>query len=299
MSGAPVRVDDAWLRAHPLPMPRPDDDKEGRGRVLVVAGSVEMPGAALLSAIGALRAGAGKLSIATASSVAAGVAIAMPEARVVGWPETPSGGPAAHAAHALQALAARADAVVVGPGMLDDAAVAAFVEALVPGLGDGTVLVLDAAALAALPRLAAAPARRRTILATPHAGEAAKLLGAERETIAADPHAAALEAARRFGATVAVKGARTAIAAPDGRAWLHEGGHVGLATSGSGDVLAGVVGGLAARGAPPERALAWGVALHARAGLRLAARLGPLGALAREIPDEIPGLVDDEGRLAG
>ena len=92
---------------------------------------------------------------------------------------------------------------------------------------------------------------------------------------------------------VALKGATTHIAAPDGRLWRHDGGNVGLASSGSGDTLSGIIAGLAARGAPLEQACAWGVALHARAGERLAQRIGPLGYLAREIAGEVPALLHE------
>jgi NAD(P)H-hydrate repair Nnr-like enzyme with NAD(P)H-hydrate dehydratase domain len=81
------------------------------------------------------------------------------------------------------------------------------------------------------------------------------------------------------------------VTAPDGRLWRHEGGNVGLAVSGSGDALAGIIGGLAARGAPLEQAAAWGVALHARAGARLAEANGPLGYLARDLPSQVPMLM--------
>jgi ADP-dependent NAD(P)H-hydrate dehydratase len=97
--------------------------------------------------------------------------------------------------------------------------------------------------------------------------------------------------AQRWQATVALKGPVTHIAAPDGRLWKHEGGNVGLAASGSGDTLAGIVVGLAARGAPLEQAGAWGVALHARAGDRLAERTGPLGFLTRDLAAEVPMLM--------
>jgi ADP-dependent NAD(P)H-hydrate dehydratase len=90
---------------------------------------------------------------------------------------------------------------------------------------------------------------------------------------------------------IALKGAITHIAAPDARVWRHQGGNSGLATSGSGDVLAGLIAGLVARGATLEQAAAWGVALHARAGERLAQRLGPLGYLARELPTEVPSIM--------
>jgi ADP-dependent NAD(P)H-hydrate dehydratase len=119
----------------------------------------------------------------------------------------------------------------------------------------------------------------------------AHLTDADKDTIAAHPQEAALNAARAWNAVVALKGAITHIAAPEGRVWRHEGGNVGLATSGSGDVLSGIIAGLVARGASFEEASMWGVALHARAGAKLAERLGPLGYLAREIPDEVPALM--------
>jgi NAD(P)H-hydrate repair Nnr-like enzyme with NAD(P)H-hydrate dehydratase domain len=94
-----------------------------------------------------------------------------------------------------------------------------------------------------------------------------------------------VEAARRWNAVVALKGAQTVIATPEGKVWCHQGGNCGLATSGSGDTLAGAIGGLAARGAALAQACAWGVVLHARAGELLAGQRGPVGYLARELPD--------------
>jgi NAD(P)H-hydrate repair Nnr-like enzyme with NAD(P)H-hydrate dehydratase domain len=126
---------------------------------------------------------------------------------------------------------------------------------------------------------------------TPHAGEMAHLSGEAKESIECDPGERVSIAAKTWGAAVALKGACTWIAAPDGRLWRHARGNPGLATSGSGDALAGLVAGLMARGAPVEQALAWGVALHARAAERLAARIGPLGFLARELSAEVPSLM--------
>ena len=95
---------------------------------------------------------------------------------------------------------------------------------------------------------------------------------------------------------VAVKGATTAVASPSGAAWLHDGGNRGLATSGSGDALAGAIGGLCARGASLEQACAWGVVLHARAGETLSARMGPVGYLARELPEGMLAVLRTLGR---
>lgn len=291
-----VNLDAAALRAWPLPMPSPAGDKEQRGHVLVLGGSREMPGAVILAASAALRAGAGKLTIATGASVAQLVALAIPEARVIGLAETPEGGFTSAAAQALAPLAGKIGAILIGPGMQDEAATAALVRALLPLLPE-TAAVLDANAMGILrnPDLAApAPPFRfdTPVILTPHAGEMAHLSGASKEAIGADPVRHAANAARDWNAVVALKGARTIIAGPDGSMWQHEGGNIGLAISGSGDVLAGIIAGLAARGATLQQAACWGVFLHARAGEQLAERMGLLGYLAREIAGEIPGLLE-------
>src|SRR3954466_179327 len=111
-------IDDALLRGWPLPAIEEDGDKESRGRVLVLAGGREMPGAAVLAATAALRAGAGKLVIATPQSAAQTVAAGVPEARVIALPEGSDGGPTFYGLPALQAIARSADCVLAGPGMI-------------------------------------------------------------------------------------------------------------------------------------------------------------------------------------
>lgn len=299
-SSSEIFVTDDTLRGWPLPMPDGDADKEERGRILVIGGSRDMPGGVILAAEAALRAGAGKLAIATGASVAQLVALAIPEARVIGLPETAAGGLAASGANEIAELASRADAVLAGPGMQDEASVCGFLLELLPRL-DKARLVLDACAMGLVGgkgRIGDDMQNGRflgrfeaRVLLTPHAGEMAHLTGLDKEAVAAAPAQAARQAAQRWNAVVALKGAATFIAAPDGRLWRHEGGNVGLATSGSGDALAGIIGGLAARGAALEQACVWGVALHARAGEQLAARMGPLGYLAREIAQQVPALM--------
>jgi ADP-dependent NAD(P)H-hydrate dehydratase len=278
-----VTLDANAVREWPLPLISDDADKEERGRILVVAGSREIAGAALLAATAALRAGAGKLVIATAASMAPGMALSMPEARVIGLPETPAGGFDAAGVPQLQKTAAGCAAAVIGPGLMDDEASCEFVAALLPWLAHCPV-VLDALGMNVVGRLAPFD---QPVLLTPHAGEMAHLTGRSKDDIAADPQACATEAAARWNAVVALKGATTVIASPDGRCWIHRGGEAGLATSGSGDTLAGIIGGLAARGAALEQACAWGIMLHAAAGARLS-RTAPLGFLARELPGEVP-----------
>lgn len=290
-SAAPQVVDEAALRAWPLPAIERDGDKESRGGVLVVAGSREMPGAAVLSGTAALRAGAGKLVIATPQSAAPAVAMAMPEARVIALPEAPDGGPTVAGLTLLQSIAATTAAVLVGPGMIGPETTLLFVQALLP-LFRGSTIVLDALAMDCV--RAAAPFSQPVIL-TPHAGEMAHLTGAGKDDVQEENQACAGRHAAAWQVVLALKGATTCIAAPDGRSWSHCAVVPGLGTSGSGDVLAGLVAGLAARGAPPEQAVAWGVALHAQAGLALARRFGTVGYLARELAAEVPAAMQALG----
>ena len=125
----------------------------------------------------------------------------------------------------------------------------------------------------------------------PHAGELASLLDCDDERIASDPIGCGVQAAERYQANVLVKGVTSHVVTPDGRAWSFGGGAPGLGVSGSGDTLAGIVGGLIARGADTLTALLWAVLLHGEAGEALARKVGPIGFLAREIPDEIPALL--------
>jgi hydroxyethylthiazole kinase-like uncharacterized protein yjeF len=276
----------------PLPRHQEGEDKDERGRVLVVAGSVEVPGGALLAGLATLRAGAGKVRIATCRSVAIPLAIAMPEARVIGLEETPAGGIAATEAESLARRAAAADAVLVGPGMLDSEAAASLTAGMLARSGDsGVPFVLDAAALRGLREGEVPRGQAGRLIVTPHAGEMATLLGIDRAAVLADRLAAARRAAATLQAVVVMKGGCSFIVSPEGRAWSCGRGNVGLATSGSGDTLAGIIAGLLARGAPPLEATLWGVFLHGEAGARLARRQGLVGFLARELLAEVPPIM--------
>lgn len=149
----PQLVTPALLQTMPLPVPV-EGGKEARGRVLVVGGSASVPGAVLLSGIAALRAGAGKLQVATVQAAAMPLAIALPEARVIGLPETADGGIAPGNAELLE-LAARCDALLIGPGLLPGQDVDDLLATLV-GTVSGPAIVLDAGALARWPVSSAA-----------------------------------------------------------------------------------------------------------------------------------------------
>lgn len=287
----PLLITPRLLRAWPLPQPDEGGDKEERGRVLVIGGSPEMPGACILAATAAARAGAGKLQIATCRSVAPHVAASVPEARVFALAETQTGAPAATSATKLLEYVNAASAVLIGPGMIDETAIARLMKSLLRR-ADVPALVLDANALALLAQQPKSLTRLRgRVVLTPHAEEMSELLDTDEATIARDRQGALLEAVARFNTVVALKGRETLIAAPGSRVYLNRAGNVGLATSGSGDTLAGLIAGLCARGAAPLQSAVWGVYLHARAGERLAQTRGPLGYLARELPDEVPALL--------
>jgi ADP-dependent NAD(P)H-hydrate dehydratase len=292
---APIPITEETLRAWPLPQPDPQGDKNDRGRVLIIGGSTQTPGAVVLAAIAVLRSGAGRLQIATCRSIAPLVGVTVPESRVFGLPETTAGEIGAAAAEELAERANEAQCVLIGPGMIDEEAARRLLERLLPQREQGA-LVLDAAALAGAPR---APgqlgARKGQTILTPHIGEMASLLKIDKAEVTADPPGIARRAAAGMGVIIALKGAATSIAAPDGQCHQYLGGNVGLATSGSGDALSGLVAGLSARGASPLQAAAWATYLHGEAGNRLSQRIGRLGFLARELLEEIPRIMEALG----
>jgi ADP-dependent NAD(P)H-hydrate dehydratase len=278
----------AALKRFPLP-PVVDGDKETKGRILIIAGCRQLAGAALLVAHGAMRAGAGKLRMATVESVAVGTSLAMPEAMVIGLEEARDGGFTKAAVRRLREEANRSGVVVAGPGMATSATCSALADGL---LQSSASIVLDAALLHSLAPLD--PAKRGSDalpVLLPHSGELSSLLGCDEADIDADPIGCGLRAAERYHANVLVKGVTSHVVTPDGRAWSFTGGAPGLGVSGSGDTLAGIVGGLIARGADSLTALMWAVLLHGEAGEQLAKKVGPVGFLARQIPDEIPALL--------
>ena len=286
-------ISDGYFREHPLPK-HGGGDKHSRGRVLVIAGHVDVPGAALLAGLGALRAGAGVLRIATCRTNAPHLRIAMPEALVVACSENAQGEIAAENGQRLTEMASSSDAVLVGPGMMDEPSARELCAMLLEG-AEGPHFVLDAAAFTSLRDMKVPSFQQGRIVCTPHFGEMAKFLGWAREQVENDAVGAARAAACLLGAVVALKGSRTQIVSPEGEVLLNDHGAIGLATSGSGDTLSGILAGLLARATPPQLATAWAVYMHAEAGLRLSKRIGPLGFLAREIPDEIPAIMRELG----
>jgi hydroxyethylthiazole kinase-like uncharacterized protein yjeF len=219
--------------------------------------------------------------------------MAMPEALVVGCQETTGGGLDPSALPKLRTLATGCDAVLLGPGMLDEEAVAAVTLALLTEIR-GPTFVLDASAFTVMRKHGNVLRQQGgRVLVTPHSGEMAKFLSATRDEVEEDPIGAARTAAALTGGIVVLKGKATQIVDPNSEVLVCEHGCVGLATSGSGDTLAGILAGLLSRGASPALAAAWSVYVHAEAGQRLTLRTGSVGFLAREIPDEVPRILED------
>ncbi len=270
------------------PLPQPGANKESRGAALVVAGSRQTPGAVLLAAEAALRAGAGKLQVITVGSVATQAAVALPEALVQGVPETDDGEIHVDAADTVLERAENVDAVLFGPGVMRLPTVVALLEKVLPRL-QGNV-VLDALALSYLSedahRLRDLPAH---YLLTPNEGELALALGMDPPEMDEETRVATARLASRSGAVVSSGGTTTWTASSDGRLWRDDGGGPGLGVSGSGDVKSGIVLGLWACGCDATQAAVWGAHLHARAGERLASRAGRVGYLARDICRRGPG----------
>ncbi len=238
---ATVPLDAALLRAWPMPV-RQGGDKFARGTAVVVGGSPRTPGAVRLAGEAALRMGAGRLQIATASEVAVTLGVAVPEALVVPLEADDAGGLRWSDTTLLTSMLHEAEAVLVGPGMLNEAC-AEIVAGVLRCISDETLVVLDARALCGLAELADDLIPRGRLVLTPNRQELRTLAGCEESQDTTDDAILASGVAQRFGAVISCFGQ---VTTPD-RVWTMGAGAPGLGTSGSGDVLAGLVVGAAAR----------------------------------------------------
>lgn len=242
------------------------------GRVLVVAGSEMMPGAAVLATLGAFRGGAGLVRCVSGPTVFNVLSARVPEALLSSVDE-------------LALRATEADAIVVGPGLGADA------RALVAGATAARCpIVLDATALSRTDAVRA-EAWPRCVL-TPHPGEAGQLLGVSSAEIQNDRLGSVAALTEKFGCTVVLKGARTLVATPGRPTAVVPTGNPGMATAGSGDVLAGLIGSLLAQGCSPMDAALLGAWLHSGAGDLAAGQIGQIGIVATDIASRIPAARD-------
>ncbi len=288
MADAPASITQRWV-ARNLPA-RPDRAHKGDfGRLLVVAGSIDFPGAAVLCALGAMRAGCGVVRVATAESVAARLASSTPEATWMSLDEEAPGLIAPGGWRRITAEAGAYDAVVIGPGLGSQPATHRRARQLLAALDRPAVVDADGLnALADQPRWWQGIESR--LVLTPHPGEFARLVGAPAPDGADDAAraAAVAEVALRWDQVVVLKGARTVIAEPGGSVLRSDVETPALATAGSGDVLSGAIGAFLAAGADPLVAAACGVAVHGAAGLIAAQRIGSTGVIARDIANLLP-----------
>lgn len=290
----PDLTTDPSLRTHlvtgemvrPRIPPRPADSHKGTyGRILVIAGSVGYTGAAVLAALGALRTGAGLVTLGVPRAVYGIIASHVVEAMPTPL-EDAQGALAEEALQRVRELAERSDVVAAGPGLSTGGGVRRVIEGL---LRVGKPLVIDADGLNVLAgqpeilRGASAP-----VVITPHPGELARLLGIRAQEVVADRLGRARAAAARCGCVVVLKSAATVVATPDGDAYLVRRGNPGMATGGMGDVLTGAIASLIGQGAAPAEA-AWTAAyLHGLAADILAGQRGMVGMLASEVAHHLP-----------
>jgi ADP-dependent NAD(P)H-hydrate dehydratase / NAD(P)H-hydrate epimerase len=267
-----------------VPPRAPEAHKGDAGRLLVVAGSPGKSGAAHLALWGALRGGAGLVTLAARPEALAMALSGRPEAMSL---SLPGEGPLGPGDLRLLAEAARAsDALVIGPGIPRGPATGALVrELLAQG---GVPAVIDADGLNALAEAPGGAAGLPVpVVLTPHPGEMARLTGRLVAEVQADRLGQAAESARAWGATVVLKGARTVVADPDGLLAIIPTGNPGMATGGTGDVLAGLAGALLAGGLPPGAAARVAAWVHGRAGDLATRRTGERGLLAGDLADAI------------
>jgi len=273
-----------------LPHHAPDVHKNARGRVLIVAGSGAFPGAAVLAAMGAQRAGAGYVTLAVPESVAPIAQAKLTSAVVIGLPENPSRTLASKVAEEIIDVAREYDAVVVGPGLTLAHGAVLVVRKLVADLS--APLVLDADGLNAMVEAVPALSGRTTpTVITPHPGELARLLDTTPVGVQADrlSYGARLSGPR-FACVL--KGAHTVVSGRGRHAVCVAGGPE-LASAGTGDVLAGMVGALLAQGLEPFEAGALGAYLHGRAGEFAALELTPRCVIAEDLPVYLPRAMAD------
>lgn len=268
-----------------VPLRAPDTHKGTYGRVLVIAGSVGFTGAAALTSLGALRTGAGLVTVGVPQSVYPIVAAKVTEGMPTPLADA-AGAIAAQARDQIAELAANADVIALGPGLSRSDGVRAVVESLLQG---DRPLVIDADALNVLAGRARVLSQSRApVVITPHPGELGRLVNRSTAEIQTDRLGAARAAAAQFRAVVLLKGARTVVAAPDGQAYIVPTGNPGMATGGMGDVLTGAVAALIGQGRQLVEAAYGGAYLHGLAADLIAEGRGQVGILASEVADHLP-----------
>lgn len=288
---------DRHLVADYMPPRRPTDHKGSYGHVAVVGGTPGYTGAVALAGNAALRSGAGLVTAVVPASLYPVLAAKLTEVMTLPAPESAGGGFARSAYPALRELWGRATVLAIGPGLGQDPETAVFLEEILsqadlPAVIDADALNLIARAPELLQQPSLSDRRRRWVL-TPHPGEMARLLGKSVAEVQADRVGLATRASLNWGSVVVLKGAHTVVAAPEGQVFINPTGNPGLASGGTGDVLAGLIAGLLAQGLTPVQSAVAGVYAHGRAADRLAAARGMAGLVAGDLLWELPLVLND------
>ncbi len=269
-------------------VPRQRDAHKGDyGHLMVVGGSPGKAGAAAMAARGALRTGAGLVSVATPNAIVPIIQSQLAEAMCIPSAESIEGTLGIGAADELLKSADAMSAVAIGPGLSTHFETVQVVRSLVQGLTVPTVV--DADGLNALAGHTNVLKRAKApVILTPHPGEMGRLLGMAASDIQKNRIGIASRFAREFNVTLVLKGAGTVVAVPDGRAFINSSGNPGMATGGTGDVLTGIIGGLLAQGLTSEQAACFGVYLHGLAGDLAARERGEASLIAGDLIEKIP-----------
>lgn len=269
-----------------LPKRQPDSHKGSFGHVLVLAGSRGLSGAACLAAQGALRAGAGLVTLAVPAGISSIVEMKTTEVMTLELPETPAGGLGTDALRLLNDFSVRSSAVLIGPGLGRQQETAEMVCEWIEKLE--RPLVVDADGLIALSKNIGILNRLEgPAILTPHPGEMAQLTGLTVAQIQADRLGVVRKMAAEWGCIIVLKGAGTVIGLPDGELFVNASGNPAMATGGTGDVLAGMIAALIGQGLSRQEAAVMAVYLHGRAG-DLAATTRPVGMSAMDLAEQIP-----------
>jgi len=276
--------------------PRPKDSHKGKfGHVLIVAGSVGKAGAAVLTARGAFRAGAGLVTVASVGEVCRTVTSAQPEVMTVPLGEAVECGDIARAASHVLEVSSGMDALVIGPGLGRTSKTQDFVLDVVARCGLSVVIDADGLFGLGAQTLSRITQRDRPTILTPHPGEMARLLGVQNSEVQADRVKALRRAVTETRSTVVLKGRHTLIGNARSEVWLNPTGSASLATAGTGDVLAGAIGALVARGLAADVAAGAAVYVHGLAGER-AGKRRPWGVVAGDVAEALPRAIASLGR---
>ncbi|MGI6205012.1 MAG: NAD(P)H-hydrate dehydratase [Anaerovoracaceae bacterium] len=288
-----ITAEEVWKR---IPERIEDSHKGTYGKVMIAAGSRQYRGAAALCTEGALRTGAGIVTLASVEEVFGTVLPRMPEA--ICMPCTPSAGgsiSSSNSAMLLNELSKGYTALLMGCGMTNCPDTRSLVNSLVPAAGCSAVLdadALNACAVSGLPE----PAQGCSLIITPHPGEMARLTGLSIADIKKEAAGAASDFSKRNKCVTVLKQHRTIVASPDGQVWINTTGNSGLARGGSGDILAGMIAALLAQGLPPEDAAVCAVWLHGKAAEVCSERRSETAMLPHDIFRALGKLFLDSGR---